>query len=390
MTYRKSKRAVGRNQTELGSPDPDNPQIEGEEDEPEHQPSEGGPIDDDPSGHDDDASGHLNAPAQDAPPSADDALNTILVSLRQRGASTEQAEAIIAKALGEKVSALRLTDQNHAEPPPSRHSPSPPPARETAVPPPLSPAKQPPPDHDDQGSSISRHVSRPRPRQPASHSSQAPSSQPSRSPTPSDFALPDPKNGDPPPINPILTVPDHIARSIAPIAEKKLREYRYIELYYFTRAGRDEAAGLAVRAESDEALNLVSKGSKISLEPSENARTLSNVIRDEKLSWAQLEDAIATFETEAIRVGWTLHYIEMFRDFFYSIQRHPFRDRPFGRDALILYQARVRYNFYCSAERHRKFGGGAMNIRDINTTLLQECLEEVKDNKNAYWLNEVK
>ncbi|KAI0072237.1 hypothetical protein K474DRAFT_1711797 [Panus rudis PR-1116 ss-1] len=260
-----------------------------------------------------------STPTEDEPPSADDALNTILISLQQRGASAEEAEAIISKALGERLEALRLRDHAVAPPPPPPppplsppRAPSPasaqrpaniqPPAREPANQPP-APSAPPSPGPDDLGSSISCHVSRQQIDQPSRHSSTQPSRRSSRSPAPSAFAPPDPKSSDPPPINPTLTVPDHIARPIAPIAEKKLREYKYIELYYFTRAGRDEAAGLAARAESDDALNLVSKGSKISLEPSENARTLSNVIRDEKLTWAQLEDAIAAFENEAIRAG---------------------------------------------------------------------------------------
>ncbi|KAI0071629.1 hypothetical protein K474DRAFT_1733498 [Panus rudis PR-1116 ss-1] len=143
---------------------------------------------------------------------------------------------------------------------------------------------------------------------------------------------------EPPPIIKDMPVPDHISEPVAAIAINKLLDYKWVELYYFTHVGCEEAAEFK-KAQPDNAMNLVNRGHRVTLEPTENVRALSHVTRNEHLSWSQLEDVAITFGDKIERIGWPEKYVTMFKVFFGDIMAHPAQNRPHGKEALILYQA---------------------------------------------------
>ena len=113
-------------------------------------------------------------------------------------------------------------------------------------------------------------------------------------------------------------------------------------------------------------------------------RALKNVIPDASLSFRQMSIAKTALIQQMSKFQWPNKAITALADFFTHLEVHPFRQREFGEQALLTYQARVRLNWHDAIKTNSAF-----NIALFNEDLLQAIYKEVVDKAQVQSLSEV-
>ncbi|KAJ7051788.1 hypothetical protein C8F01DRAFT_998993 [Mycena amicta] len=168
-------------------------------------------------------------------------------------------------------------------------------------------------------------------------------------------------------------VGDHIAIRPSPFAIKKLEEFSYIELYYFTPEGCADTADHQ-RVVAEDAFGITHAEDALALRPISALKPSRNVIKDIDLTWRQMEMGSNGLLEEMARSGWPEKHIKSLATFFYNLNRHPHRqlENGHGERILINYQARTR----CEWHDALKKPGAAFNIALFNDNLLRSISDE--------------
>jgi hypothetical protein len=149
------------------------------------------------------------------------------------------------------------------------------------------------------------------------------------------------------PFDPTRRVSEWIPPRPASYALEKLNDFEYVELDYFT-----------------------------ALRPSKNIR------KDEDLTWEEMLEAKNTMLHFMAQSGlWPTAHAESLAAFFVALERHPRRLMAHGKTTLLLYQGRVRREWFHAFERNEGF-----NIGLISDGLLRNIADEVRD---KIWKREI-
>ncbi|THH11295.1 hypothetical protein EW146_g8098 [Bondarzewia mesenterica] len=142
------------------------------------------------------------------------------------------------------------------------------------------------------------------------------------------------------------SVPDYLPPRPSSFAIEKLDKGEYVELYYFTKEGIEEA--------NDRGMGM-------------------DVKKDDELTWEQFERARWNFCECVTNAGWPEAHVKALSGFFMALTSHAHCvEPPYGPRALLLYQARVRRAWHDELARGRGF-----NIALINAKLMGEMFREV-------------
>jgi hypothetical protein len=168
-----------------------------------------------------------------------------------------------------------------------------------------------------------------------------------------------------------LAVPDLILPRLASFMINKLENFEYIELWYFTDKGcMDATQNQQVIAE--EAFRLTKHDDFISLRPISSFRASRNVVKDQDLTWRQLETARSPFLHCATKAGWPKCNTDALASFWLDIESHEFHHRPHGKCMLLIYQACVHREWHDSLMLDKGF-----NLAAFNESLLHTISDEV-------------
>lgn len=149
------------------------------------------------------------------------------------------------------------------------------------------------------------------------------------------------------PFDPTRRVSNWIEKRPAPYALNKIENLEYVELDYFT-----------------------------ALRPSKDIRN------DEDLSWEEMLEAKNMMLHFMKQSGvWPTAHAESLAAFFVALELHPRRFLTNGKKALLLYQRRVRCEWFRALERNEGF-----NIGLISDDLLRNIADEVN---NRIWEREM-
>lgn len=149
------------------------------------------------------------------------------------------------------------------------------------------------------------------------------------------------------PFDPTRRVSEWIQPRPAAYALEKINNCEYVELDYFT-----------------------------ALRPSKNIR------KDEDLSWEEMLEAKNTMLHFMAQSGlWPTAHAESLAAFFVALELHPRRLMANGKSTLLLYQSRVRREWFHAFERNEGF-----NIGLISDDLLRNIADEVRD---KIWKREI-
>ena len=169
------------------------------------------------------------------------------------------------------------------------------------------------------------------------------------------------------------TVGNYIAPRPAQYALRRVEDFEYVELWYFTPEGCSDATQLQL-AQHDDTFGLTKVDDVVALKSISSLKASRNVIPDTELSFRQVSMAKNTFIPLMTKYAWTEKAINAFAQLFTQLELHPLRQREFGERALITYQARVRREWHDQLRL-----GSAFNIGILNEDLLQSIYRELLD-----------
>lgn len=178
-------------------------------------------------------------------------------------------------------------------------------------------------------------------------------------------------------------VKDFIAPRPAPYALRRLEDFEYVELWYFTQEGCADATQNQ-RTQNEDTYGLTKVDEMVSLRPVSALRASKNAIQDVDLTWRQMAIAKTTLIKQLTKYRWPERNIMALAQFFMNLEVHEYRQRPFGEQALLVYQARVRREWHDSLKQNQGF-----NLANINETLLQTIYQEILNKKQVESIKEV-
>ncbi|KAF8805167.1 hypothetical protein BYT27DRAFT_7297279 [Phlegmacium glaucopus] len=170
------------------------------------------------------------------------------------------------------------------------------------------------------------------------------------------------------------TVGNYIAPRPAQYALKKIEDFEFVELWYLTPEGCSDAMQLQL-TQNDDTFGLAKIDNMVALKSVLSLKASKNVIPDNELSFRQMSMAKNAFIPLMTKYQWSEKAINAFAQFFTQLELHPYRQRDFGEQALITYQARVRREWHDQLKL-----GSAFNHR---------IYKEILDKAQLFSLNEV-
>ena len=179
------------------------------------------------------------------------------------------------------------------------------------------------------------------------------------------------------------TVGNYIAPRPAQYALRRVEDFLYAELWYFTPDGCSDATQQQL-TQYDDAFGLTKVDDMVALKSVSSLKASKNVILDADLSFRQMSMAKNALIPLMAKYQWPEKAINAFAQLFTQLELHPFRLHEFGERALITYQARVRREWHDQLKL-----GSAFNVGLINEDLLQSIYKELLDKAQLLSLKEV-
>ena len=179
------------------------------------------------------------------------------------------------------------------------------------------------------------------------------------------------------------TIADYIAPRPAQYALRRLEDFEYVELWYFTTEGCADATQHQL-TQQDDAFGLAKVDNMVTLKPFSSLRASKNVIPDAELNFRQMSMAKNTLIPLMTKFNWSEKAITAFARLFTELEINPLRQLEFGERTLIIYQARARREWH-----DRLRAGKTFNIGVINDTLLQSTYRELLNKAHVLSINEV-
>jgi hypothetical protein len=179
-----------------------------------------------------------------------------------------------------------------------------------------------------------------------------------------------------------IPIPDRdvptIARVIASnYAVRKMDKGLYVELWYYTNAGLDEAARNSNTVD-DEAMMMVRlPNGSTSWAPAASTRTSATVTEDKNILWEDFCQAAPRMIVAMEEADWPQERVAMLAKFWGNLQVHELRSSrdPLDQQTLIVYQAEQRRLWHLAITSPQ----GAYNLSRINEDIMRKTREKV------YW-----
>jgi hypothetical protein len=179
-----------------------------------------------------------------------------------------------------------------------------------------------------------------------------------------------------------IQIPDRPMPAVTPIlpseyAVKKLEKGLYVELWYYTNDGLDDAAR-SHSAIGDDAMSLLhGADGSISWVSAAAVRESKKMLDDKDISWDNFTQAVPRMMVAMTNAGWPLERVVMLGQFWGSLQTHELRrsQDPLDQRTLLAYQAKYRLQWHMAITAP----GGAYNLALIDEVRMRAIRDEV------YW-----
>ena len=176
------------------------------------------------------------------------------------------------------------------------------------------------------------------------------------------------------PFDPNRSIGSWIEPRPAQYALKKIQDYEYVELDYFTVRACREATTDSNRSISLDTFGFTRLEDTIAIRPLATLRPSKNIRDDEDLSWEEMMDAKNTMLHFMAKANWPRTHAESLAAFYVALELHPRRLLANGKKALLLYQGEARRRWFAALKDNEGF-----NIELIQEDLLRSCAEKVND-----------
>jgi hypothetical protein len=173
--------------------------------------------------------------------------------------------------------------------------------------------------------------------------------------------------------NPTKSIGADVIQRPSPYALERLRKFEYVELWYFSPEGCSDAAQ-SQRSAADDTFGIArSEADVMVLKPVASVRASRKALKDEDLTWDQMEIASNLIIRHQRQLHWPEPATDALAIFWYNLQSHELRSRPNGQRVLLQYQARARREWHAALERKDE----GFNISLIDNDLLAKITREI-------------
>ncbi|KAN0086069.1 hypothetical protein V8E55_007203 [Tylopilus felleus] len=140
-------------------------------------------------------------------------------------------------------------------------------------------------------------------------------------------------------------------------ALQKLSTFDYIELWYFSLAGRTDAAKYNNKSQADDTFVRASK----------------NAIPEHELSISNFLQAKNCFLEHTKMADWPTNNLDALAKFFWFLETHPQLQLPLGNKIILVYASRVRQDWHRELKADRGY-----DISIVNGSLMRSITDEVR------------
>ena len=173
--------------------------------------------------------------------------------------------------------------------------------------------------------------------------------------------------------DPLHAVNESIAPRLAQYALSKIGNWEYIKLDYFVMRGCREVFVDMNKSISHDTLAFTQIEDTITIHPLAALRPSRHIRNNKDLSWVEMLQAKnVMLHFIAKSRAWPATHTEAFAVYYVNLELHPRKSVPFGEQALMLYQARVRQEWFDAFKQEEGF-----NIALIQDNLLHSIVEEI-------------
>ena len=179
-----------------------------------------------------------------------------------------------------------------------------------------------------------------------------------------------------------VPIPDRDVPTVAPVfasnyAVRKMEKGLYVELWYYTNAGLEEALRNSNTTDDEAMVMLRLPNGFTSWVPAASTRTATAVTDDRNIRWEDFCQAAPRMILTMEEADWPQERVAMLAKFWGNLQIHEFRSStdPLDQKALLVYQAEQRRLWHLAISSPQ----GAYNLSRINEEILRKTREKV------YW-----
>jgi hypothetical protein len=179
-----------------------------------------------------------------------------------------------------------------------------------------------------------------------------------------------------------IPIPDRDVPSVARViasnyATRKMEKGLYVELWYYTNAGLEEAVRSSNTVDDEAMTMLRLPNGSTSWVPAASARTAASVTEDKNILWEDFCQAAPRMIVAMEETDWPHDRVAMLAKFWGNLQIHEYRSSrdPLDQKTLIVYQAEQRRLWHLAISSPQ----GAYNLSRINEEIMRKTREKV------YW-----
>jgi hypothetical protein len=181
-----------------------------------------------------------------------------------------------------------------------------------------------------------------------------------------------------------IPIPDRPMPTTTPVipstyATRKMHKGEYVELWYYTNDGLDEALRNPASVDDDAMVIARKPDGSTSWVPAASTHNANKALDDKDIKWEDFCQAVPRMIVAMEEADWPADRVAMLASFWGKLQIHKMRSSrdPLDQKTLILYQARQRRLWHIAIPTP----AGAYNLSIIDEDVLRQTKEEV------YWDN---
>jgi hypothetical protein len=179
-----------------------------------------------------------------------------------------------------------------------------------------------------------------------------------------------------------IPIPNRDVPTVAPVfasnyAVRKMEKGLYVELWYYTNAGLDEAIRNSNTTDDEAMVMIRQSNGSTSWVPAASARTATAVTDDKNILWEDFCQAAPRMILAMEEADWPQERVAMLAKFWGNLQVHELRSSrdPIDQKTLLVYQAEQRRLWHLAISSPQ----GAYDLSRINEEILRKTRERV------YW-----
>ncbi|KAF8133227.1 hypothetical protein EV363DRAFT_1162623 [Boletus edulis] len=171
-----------------------------------------------------------------------------------------------------------------------------------------------------------------------------------------------------------LPFPNILIKRPSQYALNKLTSFDFVELWYFSLEGCNDAAKY-LKSSTDDAFGISSTNDFLTLWPVASVKAAQNARADHQLTFLEFLQARISFLEHIKQASWPEKHVKALAMFFWNLESHPHRITTHGDLIVLHYAARVRRQWHDDLKRN----SGACDISIISDTLMHNIAWEIND-----------